>query len=313
MPSGREVIPGRGADLRDHRRGGQETDPRDRDQQVAGGSKRLHHRLDPRLKLGDCLLQVADVVQVQAAEHRVMLAEPALQRHRQVRDLAPHLPLRQVRQYRAAPLPVNQGLDHLPPGLRRDRGGDRVDLDPRVLQHVTEPGNLADPLLGNLRPVADQVPHRLDPGRGNEAAPQQPALQQLRQPLRVRQVGLAPRDVLHVPGVADQNLLEITLHQRVVDRHRVRPGRLHRHVRDTLRLQPLRHLPQDAAERPVGPPLRLPLVPALAGHPDRDRDLVLADVDPGAPLVNNLHDRLPGRPSQPGARAPRGAAPEQRS
>jgi hypothetical protein len=58
------------------------------------GSKGLHHRLDPPVELGDHRLQV---VQVQAAEHGVVVAEPALQRHRQVRDLGPHLALRQVR------------------------------------------------------------------------------------------------------------------------------------------------------------------------------------------------------------------------
>ena len=53
-------------------------------------------------------------------------------------------------------------------------------------------GDLAGPLLGDLRPVADHVPGRLDVRRGDEAARQQPALQQLRQPLRVRHVRLPP-------------------------------------------------------------------------------------------------------------------------
>jgi hypothetical protein len=58
-------------------------------------------------------------------------------------------------------------------------------LDPGVLQHVAEPGDLRHPLPGDLGPVPDQVADRLDLGRGDEAAGQQPALQQLRQPLGV--------------------------------------------------------------------------------------------------------------------------------
>ena len=54
-----------------------------------------------------------------------------------------------------------------------------------VLQGVAEPGDLADPLLDDLGAVADHVPGGLDLGRRDEAARQQPALQQVRQPLRV--------------------------------------------------------------------------------------------------------------------------------
>ena len=70
---------------------------------------------------------------------RVVFPEPALQRHRQVRDLGPHPPDGQVRQHLAAPLPVDQRLDHRPSRLRRDGPGHRVDLDTGVLQHVPEP------------------------------------------------------------------------------------------------------------------------------------------------------------------------------
>lgn len=137
----------------------------------------------------------------------------------------------------------------------------------------------------------------MTPAGGMKLPRSSPHPRQLCQPLRVGQAGLAPGDVLHVPGVADQDLFEATFHQRVAGRHRVRPGRLHRDMGDALRLQPLRHLPQHPVERPVGPLLRLPPAPALPGQPDRDRDHVLADTGPGAPLAGNLHDRhLPAGP-----------------
>ena len=53
---------------------------------------------------------------------------------------------------------------------------------------------------------------------------QQPALQQMRQPPGVGEICFAARHVLHMPGVAYQDLLEVpVLDQRVVDRHGIDP------------------------------------------------------------------------------------------
>jgi len=93
-------------------------------EEVQGAAKGLHHHLHLGIQLRDHAVEVVQVVQVQAAQHRVVVPEPALQRHRQVRDLAAHPAQGQVCQHRAAPLPVDQGLDHRPPGLRRDAGRD---------------------------------------------------------------------------------------------------------------------------------------------------------------------------------------------
>ena len=172
-------------------------------------------------------------------------------------------------------------------------------LDPGILQGVAEPGDLADPLLDDLGAVADHVPGGLDLGRRDEAARQQPALQQVRQPLRVGVIRFAARHVLHVRGVADQDLLKVpVLDQRVIDRHAVDPGRLHRHVRDPERDQPpggLAHHPVKRSERPLdGDPALWP----VTGHPHRDRDLVLANVDRRAALIHDMHARpLPGEPN----------------
>jgi len=43
-------------------------------------------------------------------------------------------------------------------------------LDPGVLQHVAQPGDLADPLLRHLGAVAEYVPGRGDLRRRDEAA-----------------------------------------------------------------------------------------------------------------------------------------------
>jgi hypothetical protein len=136
---------------------------------------------------------------------------------------------------------------------------------------------------------------------GDEAARQQAALQQLHQPLSVGQVRLAARDVLDVPGVAHQHLLEVpVLKESMVDRHGIDPGRLHRHVRDAQRDQPPGRLGQHPAELLELALDRLPAVRPVTGQPDRHRDHVLAHVDRRAPLIQHLHACLPGSVTGPG-------------
>jgi len=101
-----------------------------------------HHRLDLGVQPGDHGLQVVDVVQVQPAHQGVVVTEPAFQRHRQVRDPGAHLALGQLGQDRAAALPVDERLDHRPPGLGGDGGGDGVDLDPVGLGNTIQDGDL---------------------------------------------------------------------------------------------------------------------------------------------------------------------------
>ena len=277
-------------DLGDHRGGGQHPDPGGGGQQVPLGAKGRHHRLDLRVQLRDHRIEVADMVQVQAAHQGMMVTEPALQRHGQVRDLGPHRALGQVRQHRGAAFPVDQRLDHRPPGLGGDGGGHRVDLDAGVLEHVAEPLHLRGPGLHDLGAVPDDVPGGLDARGRDEAAPQQPALQQVHQPLGVCKICFAARDVLDMPGVAHQHLGELpVLDQRMVDRHAVDPGGLHRHMGDPLGGKPPGRLPEHPIERLEGALDRLPAARSVAGQPDRHRDHVLADVNRRAPLIQNLH------------------------
>ena len=242
--SGKELADIR-ADLGDDRGGGQRADARDGGLQVPGGAKGRHHRLDLHVQPDEHRFEMIEVVQVQAAHQRMMIGEPAFQRHRQVRDLRPHPSPGQLGQDRPAPFPVDQRLDHRPPGLGGDGGGHRVDLDPSVLQHVAEPLHLRGPRLDDLGAVPDDIPGSFDLRGRDEAAGQQPALQQVHQPVSISQVGLAARHVLDVPGVAHQHPGEVpVLDEGVIDRHGIDPGRLHRHVRDPQRGQPPRRLAQ---------------------------------------------------------------------
>jgi hypothetical protein len=111
------------------------------------------------------------------------------------------------------------------------------------------------------------------------------------QPLSIGEIGFAARDVLDMPGVAHQHLGEIpVLDQRVVDRHAVDAGGLHRHVGDAQPGQPPGGLPQHSVEGLEGLLDDLPAIRPVTGQPDRDRDHVLADINCGAPLVQDPHD-----------------------
>jgi hypothetical protein len=85
-----EILGDAGPDLGQDCGGGQRADARDGGQQVPLGVKGRYHRLGLRVQPGDHLIEVADVIQVQAAHQGVMAAEPAFQRHRQVADLGAH-------------------------------------------------------------------------------------------------------------------------------------------------------------------------------------------------------------------------------
>jgi hypothetical protein len=113
--------------------------------------ERDHHRLHLRVQLGDHLVQVGDVVQVELAHQGVMVIEPAFQRLGQVADLGAHPAARQVRQHLATAFPVDQRPDHRQARDCVNAGGHRVQLDPRVLQHPAQPLGLRRPLLDDLR------------------------------------------------------------------------------------------------------------------------------------------------------------------
>ena len=148
------------------------------------------------------------MVQVQLAHQRVMVPEAAFQRLRQVADLGAHDAPGQLGEHLAAALPIDQRPDHRQPRNRVNTGGHRVQLDPGVLEHPTQPLGLRRPLLDDFAPVADHITDRLDLRRGDEAAFQQPALQQLSQPGGIDRVGLAARHVLDMRRVAHQHLRE---------------------------------------------------------------------------------------------------------
>src|SRR5262249_30589289 len=139
----------------------------------------------------------------------------------------------------------------------------------------------------------------------HEAGSQQPVLEQLAQPLRIGNIGLAPGHVLDVAGVAEKKL-EVVLEQ-VPDRLPVDTGRLHRHVRHAETLQPIAQCEQIGGHRrgaldqfPPAPP------PPRAHH--RPRHPPPLHLEPATALITALHRKPPSRSL---ADEPAGGSPRQ--
>ena len=198
-----------------------------------------------------------------------MVGEPTGAGHGQVRDLGPHPAAGQLGQHPRIPLPGDQRFDHVPGRQGGDAGRHRIDLDAGVFEDLGQPLQFPGPGLDGLLAVAGQLPDRGDLLGRDETAAQQPALQQLGQPLTVFHVGLAARDVLHVPGVDQHHLQRVGLAQGMEDRLPVHPGRLHRHMGDALVDQPAHHLPQHLVERAELAGLLTPGFPGSARAPGR--------------------------------------------
>ena len=115
---------------------------------------------------------------------------------------------------------------------------------------------------------------------------------ELGQPGRVGHIGLAARQVLHMPGV-DQHHLEPSIFQQVVERLPVVPRRLHHHTGHLLSDQVLTQRQDLARHRtPSGDRLH-GLPPTSARNPDTDLGVLLGHVQASTPHVYDFHHDHP--------------------
>ena len=170
-----------------------------------------------------------------------------------------------------------------------------IDLDAGVLQHLGQPLPLAGALPDELLAVPGPLPQRRHLRARDEAGPQQPVFMQLGDPLAVRQVRLAARDVAHVRRVVHAHL-DPGAGQGVIDRPPVHPGAFHRRVGHAQLRQPAGHLLQRPPERLEPPHGHRALTRPLPGQPDRHPDHLLMHIDPGYLRMDDLHRQPPYLP-----------------
>ena len=103
---------------------------------------------------------------------------------------------------------------------------------------------MAAAFANELLAGAQQAAQFLRLGIRHKAAADQPVGHQIGQPGGVVDIGLAPRDVLDMPGIR-QHQGQIAVAQNMPDRLPVDAGRLHRHVRAPLGLPATPTTPGD--------------------------------------------------------------------
>src|SRR6266511_2859988 len=291
-PGPRREVAGRGeaghvsADLGEERLGGPAADARDRHEPP----DRLIERAQADLDLGAHIRDVP-IELIEPTEHR-REDEPL------VRADAPRQSLFEGGSLAAHPSPGEPGeggriglaLDERPEdrqaGHASDVGGDRGELDVGALEHLLDPVDLRRSVPDERGSVAGQLAQlAFGPGR-DEARPQEAVAEEIGDPLRVTDVGLAPRHGLQVRGVDDEQL-EAGL-EDVVDRLPERPGALHRDNGDAGFGQPVGEREQLAGGRSERSDLAGGLRSRTRGQPTGD-DRALVDIEPGAAGMDDLH------------------------
>ena len=259
-----------------------------------GGHHQLHdvgdraqQHLDLAIGVSDRGLQEVDVGEHLRDQQTVVLeSEPVGQRLAQRRDLRPQPALRQLGQHGRVLLASQQRGQDRPAGLAQDRRGNRGELDPGVLQHLLQALDRARAFLGEPAAVAGQIAQQADIARWHETRRHQSVFEQLRDPHRVRHIGLAARNVPQVLGV-DHPHREMVL-QHVVDRLPINTGGFHPDQRHLLGGQPVRHLFESTGHRGKRPGLRTSgTARSRAAH--RGHHRVAVHVQPSAPLDQHIH------------------------
>jgi len=169
---------------------------------------------------------------------------------------------------------------------------DRLELHTGCLEQLLETLHLARPFTDQLGPIPGQVPQAGDLAWRHETAVQQPALQQLHQPLGVLDIGLTSRQVLDVTRVDQQQLERRHLLKQIPHRTPIHAGRLHHHLSHPLGDKPVPQRDKPFVVRRVLPDLLTSTaVSSRCSHGGHHR--LLMHVERGATLHDHVHDHLP--------------------
>jgi len=283
------------AHFRHHYLGHALTHPRNGIQQFNRLQVGLHSLLNAGTEVGDGLVQIVDMLQVFQQHKPMMILHPSLQRFLQLRALLPQPATRQVGQHRWVGLTFQKGGQHCATRCSQHIRCDCGQLDVGILQHFLEPVGDPSALLHETTTMPRQIAQGALLSRRDEAAAQQAVAQQIGQPFRIADIGLAAGHGLHMLGVDDEHV-ELTF-QQVIDRPPVDAGAFHHHMRAASLGQPIRQGQQVGCHGSEGSDGLVRLTRRIGNH-QASYDRLLVDIQATAALIDDIHQAPPHRPIQ---------------
>ena len=275
------------ADLGDNDVGADRTQARHRAQQFGGLSKRLEPTAHLLFDGGDGLVQHIDVGQMQL-EHEAVVSTDATTQGFEQFSAAGLDTADMAEQLLRFSLAVDEGLQYRAAALAQNVTDHDAELDVGVFEDLLDALGMGAALTHELLAGAGQRAQFLDRSRGHEAGTDQAMGQQIGQPHRVVDIGLAAGDVLDVCGVG-QHQFEVPF-EHVPHRLPVHARGLHGDVLDTERLEPVGQGQQPRCGRLEG--ANLLQRGAAAGNAYARHDGLLVHVQARAARVDDIHDRL---------------------
>jgi hypothetical protein len=248
--------------------------------------KRGERLAELRVDVGHRRFQLLDHGEMQLQEPPLMGRDATRQGVDQRRAFVLQRPARQVGQSHGVRFAGDERAEDRPPAHAEEVTDQAGDLQIRDIQGLLKAlgvlGDLADQLFAR----AGQVPHVLNRRRGHEAPAQEPVREQVGDPRRIVDITLAAGDALDVPSVRQHEREGVFEH--VPHAFPVRPRRLHRHVRHTLRGQPIRQRQQVARRHAEGATL---LTDLRAVETNTRDQRIFPQVESRAPRIHDLHDQ----------------------
>jgi hypothetical protein len=266
--------------------------PGDRDQCGHLRLERGDHPVDLGRQVEDDLVEEVELGEDLTDQQPVMSTEAALEGVTKLGDLLAQGAFGQVGQDIRIAGAGDERVEHRPTGQAEDPSGDRGQLDPGVLEHLVQPLLFPGAFFDLRAAVTAQVAQLADLAWRHEARADQSVFDQLTDPRRVGDVGLASRHVTQVLCVEQPTLHRVLQHE--IHRLPIHPSRFHPDQRHPHRDQPVpqrQQLHRRRAERDD----RLLPPPAGARGAHTGHHRVLVHVEPAAALHHNIHSLLPSR------------------
>ncbi len=276
------------ADLGHDDVGADRAQARHRAQQSGGDSKRLQPKAHLTFDVRHGLVQRVDMGQVQLEHEAVVRADASAQGFEQLRAAGFDADADVRDQTLGRRLTVDDRLEHRAPALAQEVADHDTQLEVGVLQELLDALGVCAALAHELLAGTGERAQLLHGSGGHEAGADQTMREQVGQPHRIVDVGLAPGHVLHVRGVG-QHQLDVAF-QDVPHRLPVHAGGLHGDVLNAQRLQPVGQLQQARGGCGKGSHLLQRRAVARQAHA-RDHGLFV-NVQARATRINDFHDLL---------------------